>query len=81
MDATLPDRKLFSCPRRPRGLSFAVRAASPAEELWAWQEELEIADNIKGVSSKGDGAAALKKVKQLAKELRRKDKALAAAAA
>ena len=60
---------------------FCRQSGIYPEQLQAWQDEFEIADSIKGVGSKSDGAAALKKVKQLEKELRRKDKALAEAAA
>jgi transposase-like protein len=51
------------------------------EQLEAWESAFEVADGIKSPTSKSEEAAARKKVKQLEKELRRKDKALAEAAA
>jgi transposase-like protein len=51
------------------------------EQLETWESAFEVADGIKSPTSKSEEAAARKKVKQLEKELRRKDKALAEAAA
>jgi transposase len=51
------------------------------EQLEAWESTFEVADGIRSPTSKAEEAAARKKVKELEKELRRKDKALAEAAA
>jgi len=51
------------------------------EQLEAWEIGFEAADSIKSPLSKAEEAAARKKMKQLERELRRKDKALAEAAA
>lgn len=51
------------------------------EQLEAWESAFEVAEDFKSPTSKAQEAAARKKVKQLEKELRRKDKALAEAAA
>ena len=51
------------------------------EQLEAWQDTFEIADSTSGPTSKADEQASKKRVKQLEKELRRKEKALAEAAA
>lgn len=51
------------------------------EQLQAWQESFEDAEQFSRPVSKAESAADKKRVKQLEKELRRKDKALAEAAA
>lgn len=51
------------------------------EQLEAWESAFEVADSIRETVSKGDLSIERKKVKQLEKELRRKDKALAETAA
>lgn len=51
------------------------------EQLEAWEVSFEVAGSFKNPAAKAEEAAARKKVKQLEKELRRKDKALAEAAA
>lgn len=51
------------------------------EQLQAWQEAFEDVDQLSRPVCKAESAADKKRVKQLEKELRRKDKALAEAAA
>ena len=51
------------------------------EQLEVWESAFEVADGVKSPASKAEEAAARKRVKQLEKELGRKDKALAEAAA
>jgi transposase len=51
------------------------------EQLEAWQEAFETADSNKSTASAAEAQADRKKLRQLEKELRRKDKALAEAAA
>ena len=51
------------------------------EQLQAWQESFEEAEQFSRPVSKAESAADKKRVKQLEKELRRKDRALAEAAA
>jgi transposase-like protein len=51
------------------------------EQLEAWQDAFEIADTSRGAPSKADDQVAKKRIKQLEKELHRKEKALAEAAA
>lgn len=51
------------------------------EQLEAWEAGFEVADSSNRPVSKAEDAATRKKLKQLERELRRKDKALAEAAA
>lgn len=51
------------------------------EQLEAWEASFEVADSSHRTVSKTEDAATRKKLKQLERELRRKDKALAEAAA